>query len=148
MSRPSWWKRAFLLVWEAPQNALGAGALAVQVLRGGAKRVAFADERVFVELHGDGAVSLGLFVFFSRADNRYVPVGAENRDHEYGHSFQSRLLGPLYLPLVGIPSTLRVAYAIAHLRMRGRRWAHYYDGYPERWADVLGAVDRSLRPPP
>ena len=148
MARPSWWTRAFFLLWEAPQNLLGAGTLAVHLLRGGAQRVAFADERVFIELRGDGAVSLGLFVFFSRADNRYVPVGAENRDHEYGHSLQSRLLGPLYLPLVGIPSTMRVAYAMAYFHRHGRRWAHYYDAYPERWADVLGGVDRTLRPLP
>jgi hypothetical protein len=43
---------------------------------------------------------------------------------------------------------MRVAYAVAHFRKHGRRWAHYYDAYPERWADVLGGVDRSLRPRP
>ena len=148
MARSSWWKRALLLLWEAPQNILGAGTLAAHLARGSAQRVAFADERVFIELRGDGAVSLGLFVFFSCKDNRFVPVGAENRDHEYGHSLQSRLLGPLYLPLVGLPSTMRVAYAMLYFQRHRRRWAHYYDAYPERWADVLGAVDRTLRPPP
>jgi hypothetical protein len=96
----------------------------------------------------DVAVSLGLFVFFTNEDNPYVPVGRENRDHEYGHSLQSRLLGPLYLPIVGIPSELRVLYAFAHRHATGRRWAGYYDGFPEDWADRLGGVDKSLRPPP
>jgi hypothetical protein len=93
-------------------------------------------------------MSLGLFVFFTQRDNPYVPVGPENRDHEFGHSYQSRGLGPLYLPIVGLSSEMRVLYAIAHRHLTGRRWAGYYDGFPEREADALGGVDRALRPPP
>ena len=39
-------------------------------------------------------------------------MGPENVDHEYGHAVQSRRLGPAYLPLVGVPSVMRVAYAM------------------------------------
>ena len=42
---------------------------------------------------------------------------------------------PPYLPLVGVPSTLRVARAIAHKVITGRRWGGYCDGWPERQAD-------------
>lgn len=143
-----WLRRALLLAWEAPQNALGAATLAGHALRGSARAVRLERERVMVELAGDGAVSLGLFVFHSRSDSPYVPVGAENVDHEWGHSVQSRRWGPLYLPVVGVPSVLRVGYAIAYRRVRGRRWPRYYDGWPERQADRLGGVDRALRPAP
>jgi hypothetical protein len=64
------------------------------------------------------------------------------RAHEHGHTFQSRLFGPLYLPLVGVPSVSRVLYAIAYRELTGRRWQGYFDGYPEDWADELGGVDR------
>ena len=55
--------------------------------------------------------------------------------HEYGHIRQSRMLGWLYLIVVGIPSAL---------------WALFYNGpkegyyrfYTERWADRLGNVNR------
>jgi hypothetical protein len=134
--------------WELPQNVLGLALLAVQQLRGRVRRVVFERERMMVELAGGAAVSLGLFVFWTATDNPFVPVGAENADHEWGHSVQSRWLGPSYLLLVGVPSQLRVFYALAHRALGGRRWAHYYDGYPEDWADRLGGVDRSLRPPP
>ena len=116
--------------------------------RGNVGRVAFERERLMIELTSIGAVSLGLFVFHTSRDNPYVPVGRENRDHEYGHSLQSRMLGPLYLAIVGVSSEARVAYAFAHRRFTGRRWERYYDGFPERWADLLGGVDRSMRPPP
>ena len=140
--------RALLLAWELPQNLLGAAVLGLQAARGHVASVRFERERLFVELRSIGAISLGLFVFFTERDNPFTPVGRENRDHEYGHSIQSRRLGPLYLPVVGIPSELRVTYAVAHRLVTGRRWAGYYDGFPERQADLLGGADRSLRPAP
>jgi len=136
------------LLWELPQNLLGAGWLALHWARRAVKSVRFEREPVMVEVDTIGAISLGLFVFYTHRDNKYVPVGGENKDHEYGHSVQSRLLGPLYLPIVGITSEMRVAYAVGHRHLTGRRWAGYYEGFPENWADHLGRVDRTLRPPP
>lgn len=135
------------LAWELPQNALGAVVFAVHLVRGSAEMVTRERGCVFVEVPL-GAVSLGRFVFYSTQDTPYVPVGPENKDHEYGHTVQSRRLGPLYLPVVGVPSALRVLYAIGYRRLHGRRWGGYYDGFPERQADELGGVDPSLRPAP
>jgi hypothetical protein len=135
------------LAWEGPQTLLGAATWAAFRARGRLVRTTRERGRIVSEITGDGAVSLGLFVFYTRSDGPFVPVGPENRDHELGHARQSALLGPLYLPIVGVPSTLRVGFAIAHKLVRGRRWGGYYDGFPERWADALGGVDRSLRPP-
>lgn len=75
--------------------------------------------------------------------------GVRGLDHDrIRHSVQSRRLGPLYLPLVGVPSVARVAYAIGYRTVTGRRWGGYYEGWPERQADELGGVNRSLRPAP
>jgi hypothetical protein len=104
------------------------------------------DGRFLIELKGDGAVSLGIFVFHTKHDSAIVPVGLENRDHEWGHSVQSRTFGPLYLLIVGVPSALRVFYAAMYRFFKGRRWGGYYDGWPENAADRLGGVDRALRP--
>ncbi|MFO0560168.1 MAG: hypothetical protein U0269_19285 [Polyangiales bacterium] len=140
--------RALLFAWELPQNALGLAALAQFAARGAVGSVRYERERIFVEITADGAVSLGWFVFFSNRDNPVIPAGRENKDHEYGHSIQSRWLGPLYLPVVGVPSVARVVYAHVFKLRTGRRWARYYDGFPEDQADRLGGVDRSLRPAP
>lgn len=141
-------RAALLFAWELPQNLLGAANLFAQRRAGNVRDVRRERGRTMIELVGDGAVSLGQFVFFGTRDNRYVPVGHENRNHEYGHSIQSRALGPLYLPLVGVPSVARVVYAMAYRTVTGERWSGYYEGWPERSADRLGGVDTSLRPRP
>lgn len=133
--------------WEMPQTALGAAALAGHLARREVRSVGIERGCVLVEID-TGAVSLGRFVFHSRMDSAYVPVGPENKDHELGHAVQSRRYGPLYLPLVGVPSVMRVVYAVAYKHTHGRRWGGYYDGWPEKQADELGGVDRSLRPAP
>lgn len=135
-------------VWELPQNLLGLANLALQRALGNVVAVRRERGCWMIELAGEGGVSLGRFVFFGTRDSRFVPLGPENIDHEYGHSVQSRWLGPLYLPLVGVPSVGRVLYAVAHRARTGRRWAHYYDGWPESSADRLGRVDVTRRPPP
>ena len=144
----AWPARLLLAGWESPQNILGVGRLLLAAARNRVRNLRCEDERIMVELKEGAAVSLGLFVLWTTEDNPYVPVGEENRAHEYGHSIQSRRLGPLYLPVVGVPSTLRVFYAVGHRLVRGRRWAGYYDGFPENWADELGNVNVSLRPAP
>lgn len=136
------------LLWEQPQSALGAANLALQALTRNVGAVAWRDGRVMVRLRGLGAVSLGLFVFYSPCDSPWVPVGPENERHERGHAVQSQRFGPLYLALVGVPSVMRVGFAAAHKAVTGRRWAGYYDGWPEREVDLLGGVDRALRPAP
>jgi hypothetical protein len=83
------------------------------------------------------------FVFWSsETTTRWFHLDSAVRDHEYGHTFQSRWLGPLYLPVVGVPSVLRNVYAVAYREITGERWRGYFDGFPERWADELGGVDR------
>jgi hypothetical protein len=137
-----------LFVWELPQNLLGAARLGLALAQRRVRRVRFENERLMIELRGGAAVSLGLFVLWTSEDNPYVPVGPENARHELGHSLQSRWLGPLYLPVVGVPSTMRVLYAVAYRTLYGKRWGGYYDGFPESWADALGGVDKGMRPPP
>ena len=135
-------RRAALFVWELPQNLLGLSLLGVEALTRSIVEIRLERERVMIESKGQ-AISLGLFVFWCRTSNRWHDLDERNRDHEYGHSIQSRRLGPLYLPLVGVPSTARAIYALAYREVTGRKWSRYYAGYPERWADELGGVRRT-----
>lgn len=140
--------RVLLFLWELPQNVLGILTLAVERIAGNIIRIEEKEGRYLIELRGEGGVSLGIFIFHSKRDSKYVPMGLENRDHEFAHAVQSRMFGPLYLLVVGLPSVMRVFYAMAHRRIHGRRWGGYYDGWPENAADRLGGVDKSLRPDP
>lgn len=76
-------------------------------------------------------VSLGTFIFTGKADSEAL------KKHEYGHSLQSLILGPLYLPVIGLPSILW-----ANAKRLARKWQSgqkdYYEFYPEKWANRLG----------
>jgi len=142
-------KGALLFLWELPQNLLGLLNLGINFARRTIRHARFDRDRLMVEISPRGnAVSLGYFVFWCAEDNPFVPVGPENIDHEYGHSIQSRWLGPLYLPVVGVPSMARVFYALGYKAIKGKRWGGYYSGFPENWADRLGGADVSRRPAP
>ncbi|MCB9759938.1 MAG: hypothetical protein H6739_08910 [Alphaproteobacteria bacterium] len=131
-----------LLLWELPQTALGALVYLLNRWSGNTLAVERVGRLRVVEV-GHGAVSLGWFVFWSQQSNRYIDLDARNRAHEMGHAAQSRRFGPLYLLVVGLPSVLRASWLVAHLWLTGRKWPHYYRGWPENDADRLGGVERS-----
>lgn len=132
---------ALRFAWELPQNLLGVSLLCLEYAAGSTERVELERGRLLIQSK-NSAVSLGFFVFWSRESNRWFTLDDTNKQHELGHSFQSRMLGPLYLPLVGVPSALRALYAVGYREVTGARWQRYYEAYPESWADRLGGVDR------
>jgi hypothetical protein len=90
-----------------------------------------------------GGLCLGMFLFaidYAKSHGRFPP-GAQQRldDHEWGHFVQSCMLGPLYIPIVGIPSIIG---QIRFNRSKSRTVLEYYSRYPEAWADRLGRVTR------
>lgn len=90
------------------------------------------------------SVSLGMFVFVTAE-----PFFAEKYDgqisieelsgrllvHEYGHTIQSLILGPLYLLIIGIPSTL---WGFLGGRKRREQQIPYCAFFTEKWANRLG----------
>ena len=91
---------------------------------------------LLIETDGDldWGVSLGRLTFL----NTRVYQAIDVVHHEYGHSIQSLMLGPLYLIVVGLPSvTMNIL-----TRLRILPFHSYYDRWPENWADRLGSVDR------
>ena len=128
-----------LFLWELLQNLLGVMNLVFHTLRGSVMERAFERNRMFIRVRS-GAVSLGFFVFWSDTGNGVFTLDARNKLHEYGHTVQSRMLGPLFLLVVGIPSVSRVIYAHWYYRKHGKEWTGYYRGFPEKWAERLGNV--------
>ena len=82
----------------------------------------------------------GMFVFQAE-DNFQFQLGGfiigkpKNLGHEYGHGLQERLLGPYYLPFVGLSSAFGQIFFRDHRRMYDTMWS-------EKWADDLGGVSR------
>ena len=82
-----------------------------------------------------GSMGLGMFIFISES------AMCRNREftlkHEYGHTIQSIILGPLFLPVIGLPSLLWAGLPVFR-KNRERRSLSYYWLYTERWANFLG----------
>ena len=123
--------------WGLPQNLFG--ALTALVLRGerfryhGALITLYRPVRFLSNRSG---FSLGMFIFmpegWSALTRKQLAV------HEYGHTVQSLMLGPLYLFVVGLPSVIwskRFFKNPARFTVRG---VTYTDRFPENEADRLG----------
>ena len=139
---------AIFLVWEIIQVLVGAVVLLFFAVQGKCKRIGY-------YMRKDAACSRAVILF--KIDSEVVSGGSfghiiilnqnyfyneeyleKTKRHELGHSIQSLMLGPFYLFVVGIPSLIN------NLRARKNKEVYdtYYQRYPEKWADKLGAVDR------
>lgn len=117
------------ILWGLPQSILGL-VLYLHYRRRSGQHEAFHGALV-TRWPMRGSMSVGLFIFLSAQAGRDVLV------HEYGHSVQSLILGPLFLPLVGLPSFIW-ANTPRLRKLRKERRISYYSIYPENWANVLG----------
>ena len=85
---------------------------------------------VFIKKESYGSVTLGNYIFLSpRATDTTIR-------HEWGHTRQSLLLGPLYLIVIGIPS---IIWAATHRAIAPNKPYDWF--YTEAWANKLGEVD-------
>lgn len=95
---------------------------------------------VVTEWNKTSGLSLGPFVFVPKHeylhDCELCRKSKRVLVHEYGHTLQSLLLGPLYLFVIGIPS-LSWASLPKLRKMRKERHISYYSFYTEKWADSL-----------
>lgn len=123
-------------MWGLPQNVAGA-VLYVCLFRRhrhGTFRTAFVTEWSL-----DSGLSLGAFIFVPRGMYKALVV------HEYGHTIQSMLLGPFYVPMIVIPSLIWAGLP-ACTRFRERRNYSYYRFFCERWANRLARRVTRERP--
>ncbi|MCR5743962.1 MAG: hypothetical protein K6F92_09640 [Lachnospiraceae bacterium] len=80
------------------------------------------------------SLGIGMFVFLGDWDEEHM---RRVLVHEYGHTLQSIILGPLFLLFIGLPSFIWAGLPVfENMRRRGR--FSYYDPYFENWANVLG----------
>lgn len=123
-------KRFLLFIWQLPQNLLG---LILILFYGNCKKYfELNDRRFYYTNKMPSGISLGNYIILN------LKISNNSLAHEYGHSIQSRYLGPLYLLIIGLPSLLGNIYAqITH---KSLKW--YYNQPWEKWADKLGRVDR------
>jgi len=101
---------------------------------------------IVTEWNNKSSVSLGLFVFVTAEPYFYEKLKEEYSMeelskrllvHEYGHTIQSLLLGPLYLIVIGIPSTLW-GFLPYYNNKRKKEGLSYFSCFTESWANAWG----------
>lgn len=100
---------------------------------------------IVTQWRAKSSVSIGMFVFitdepyfYEKRRDEYSMEELSRRllVHEYGHTIQSLILGPLYLIAMGIPSTLwGFLPGCARKRQQG---ISYFSFFTDRWANALG----------
>lgn len=114
-----------LYLWQLPQNILG---LVFLLFIKGEEKHRLGSIRFYYSANFNGGISLGNYIIVCSKNDKSIR-------HEYGHCIQSRILGWLYLLVVGIPS-------IVHAWLCECESHSYYDIWTEKWADKLGGVKR------
>ena len=123
-------------IWCLPQSLLGLILYVFYVLRkktGSMKKYKLV-KIIFVFSGIFSGASLGAFILL----NENFENDEKTIKHEYGHTVQGFILGPLYLVIIGLPSFCRNIW----WRIKKLSAIDYYRGYPENWADKLGGVKR------
>ena len=83
-----------------------------------------------------GGISLGIFIFVNgKKQDGWLH---DTRIHEYGHTIQSLVLGPLYFFVIGFPSMIWCNFPPI-VRYRKENDVSYYTIYCEGWANIWGS---------
>lgn len=123
-----WWvKFIFITIWQLPQTLVG---LVMMPFMGKMKKVADRHFNFCWETTNMyGGISLGPIAYVSRGSSK------ESVAHETdGHTVQSKILGPLYLIAIGLPSIL-------HAWLYDYKKHCYYNFFCEKWANKLAGLE-------
>lgn len=119
-------KYLLMYLWQLPQNLLGTLYRDLLACKEKVYLVNSTEDFTLYAKDTPGSVTLGRHIFISSR------AGSNTIKHETGHVKQSQILGPLYLPLIGMPSIL---WAAIHKKIAPKK--SYYSFYTEKWANKL-----------
>ena len=130
-------------VWGFPQTLVG---LAVLLAHRGRPHFRY-HGAIVTTWNSHKALSSGPFVFMNGSDNALEAKQSVDESllvHEYGHTIQSLILGPMYLPTIGLPSVIWLNFP-GFKHWRRRTGTSYYSFFTERSANHL--AERVLNRP-
>jgi hypothetical protein len=120
--------RVINYVWQLPQNII-ALILLVCLYKDAYVEGQIRDVYTVVNSKLSGYISLGNYIFIKRN------ITENTLKHEYGHCKQSKILGPLYLIIIGIPSLI---HCILYKVFKHTKYKWNYDSfYTEKWANYI-----------
>lgn len=114
--------KIILFIWELLQNFVGFFYLKLSKYKFTARYFLNGNTKIkyYYAKEFPGGLTLGEFIFTD---------GPQHVKHESGHVIQSRILGPLYLPVIGLNSILHAAF---------HHCKNYVHFWTEKWAEKLG----------
>ena len=125
------WQFTFALI----QNLIGLGMLAFYKMKGSESEWYHNAYITYIERKNFGGVSLGMFIFINKntiGDRRH-----DTRIHEYGHTVQSMILGPVWLFVIALPSVIWCGLPL-FVNLRRKKNISYYWLYCEGWSNLCG----------
>lgn len=128
--------------WGLPINLIGLAAFAFFAKVRGCEHERFCNSTVTYVPSNFGGISLGTFIFIN--SKRSDEWRRDTKIHEYGHTIQLLLLGPVWILAVGLPSFVWCNFKSC-INYRKKHGVSYYSFYCEAWADSLGQKYTKLR---
>lgn len=120
--------------WGLPVNLVGGIAYLICTVVFKRPHAKFGKANIVYLPWNAGGLSMGLFIFVKNGHTR--PEWTYNtRIHEYGHTWQCLLLGPLYYIVIALPS---VIWCNCFAKYREKNNISYYKLYCEAWANAWG----------
>jgi len=127
--------------WGMPQTLLGFIVFCINKKN----KHYFYHGAIVTERNVPSSVSLGMFVFTTtnpmkdkRIENKILNEELSKRllVHEYGHTIQSLIFGPLYLIIMRIPSTLW--RFLPYFQTKRNKGISYFSFFTEKFTNYLG----------
>jgi len=114
------------LTYELPQTVVGLTFTLTENIFGNVRDVDYYRQATMVETRSKnwGGITIGTYITVQSGTDIKSPLFM----HEYGHVLQSNILGPLYLPAVGLTSIGNAA---------GWWGGEHTEFWTEKWADNL-----------
>lgn len=116
-------------VWQLPQNLCG--LIYKMCIWEDIKEAIPCQNAQIMLKKSNGGVTLGKYVFVYYRYNELSKVVR----HELGHVEQSKILGPLYIIVIGLPS---IIWAATHRTIAPKK--DYYWFFTEAWANKLAGI--------
>ncbi len=131
------------LTWGIIQNALGILILIILTIINPRRKHSYYHGALVTHWKFSFSCGCGMFIFYGHEN---ADDASEVLVHEYGHTLQSVVLGPLFMFVIAIPSMVW-AFTPCFGRMRKEKNIPYVSFYPESWANAWGEKITGLKAP-
>lgn len=119
-----------LFIWQLPQNIVG--LIMYPFIAHKSILCKRNYSTCYISKNMQGGISLGQFVYVST----YTGSKQYHVSHEIdGHTKQSKILGPFYLLIIGLPSILWATFR------NKKKHPNYYAFYTESWANKCANIE-------